>query len=105
MAPIIIYVTCSDQDEAGCIAEALLERGLIACANIMAPHKAVYRWEGKTEHSDETAMILKTKNAHFDAVKDVIASMHSYDCPCIVSWPIEKGHEPFMTWIEDQTTG
>lgn len=100
---IIIYVTCEDQEEAQRIASALLEKNLIACANIFAPHTAVYRWEGKVEAEAETAMILKTRDALFDAVKEEILKLHSYDCPCIVSWPIEKGHKLFMDWIGEET--
>lgn len=101
--PIIIYMTCADEREAETIAHALLEQKLIACANIMPAHTAVFRWEGKVQSSPETAVILKSVSARFDKIKEVVLSLHSYECPCIVSWPIEKGHAPFLQWIKDET--
>ena len=85
------------------IARHLITRKLAACANIMAPHKAVYEWQGHTESGAETAMILKSRENLFEQVKDEICAHHSYDCPCIISWPVISGHEPFLQWIEDQT--
>lgn len=103
MSYSLIYVTCESQTEAERIAGGLLEKQLIACANIMAPHTAVYMWEGKAEKSGETAMILKTRTELFEAVREAVCALHSYDCPCIVSWPIENGHAPFLDWIGQET--
>lgn len=100
---IFIYMTCPTTEEAEKIASALLERRLIACANIMTPHTALYRWKGQTERGQEVAVIMKTRAALFEEVKEAILGLHSYECPCIVSWPIEKGHAPFMEWIEEET--
>ncbi len=103
MAILMIYVTCADEAEAMRIADALLDKRLIACANIPAPHRAVYRWEGKTASEPEQGMILKTKPERFDKVKETIVAMHSYDCPCIVAWDADKGHAPFMDWVAEET--
>jgi periplasmic divalent cation tolerance protein len=29
--------------------------------------------------------------------------LHSYDCPCVVSWPITGGNVDFIRWIESET--
>lgn len=100
---IIIYITCPTAAEAEKIGGALLAEKLIACANIMSPHTALYRWKGQTERTEEFAVIMKTRAELFDKVKETIAGMHSYECPCIVSWPIENGHAPFLDWIEAET--
>lgn len=94
-----VYVTCADAAEAEKIAAHLIENGLAACANIMAPHRAVYRWEGKIENAAETAMILKTTPELFDEVRQAILARHSYACPCIVGWAADKGHPAFLEWI------
>ena len=103
-SPIMIYMTCPTADEAEKIAAALLDENLIACANIMAPHTALYRWEGKAERGSECAVIMKTRAALFDQVKETACGLHSYECPCIVSWSIESGHAPFLEWIDSETS-
>ncbi len=103
MSAFIIYVSCRDREEAERIAGRLLDLRLIACANIMPPHLAVYSWRGKQERADETAMLLKTQSGYFDRIRDEILRLHSYDCPAIAGWPIEKGHEPYLQWISAET--
>jgi periplasmic divalent cation tolerance protein len=103
MAPIFLYVTCPDREEAGKIASALVEQRLVACANIMAPHEAVYQWKGKVESATEIAIVMKTRSDLFEDVKEAILKLHSYETPCIVALPIEKGHAPFLRWVEEET--
>jgi periplasmic divalent cation tolerance protein len=105
MTFIIIYMTAPTAEEAEKIAGALLAEKLIACANIMAPHTALYRWEGRAERTQEFAVIMKTRADLFEIVKKEIITLHSYECPCIVSWPIEKGHEDFLHWVAAETAG
>lgn len=95
-----IYVTCQDQSEAKGLAKHLLDKKLIACANIMPPHIAMYEWEGEVVEGTETVMILKTCASLFHAVRDEIIKQHSYDCPCILSFDVDHGHQPFLDWIE-----
>jgi len=32
-----------------------------------------------------------------------IAALHSYDVPCIVTWPIDKVLRSYADWIEDNS--
>ena len=32
-----------------------------------------------------------------------IAALHSYDVPCIVTWPIDKVLRNYSDWVEDST--
>ncbi len=100
---IFIYITCASSEEARKIASSLVDRRLVACANIMAPHEAVYQWKGRVETGAEVAVIMKTRAALFEQVKEAILKLHSYETPCIVALPIEAGHAPFLRWIEEET--
>jgi len=102
MKPILIYVT-TPAGEGEKIAAALLEKNLVACANIMAPHQSIYKWKGKVERGTESVVIFKTRESLFEQVRAEICALHSYECPCIVALPIVAGHEPFLQWIEEQT--
>ena len=100
---IMVYITCPDSEEAQKISRELVERRLVACANILPQMQSVYRWEGTVETGDEIAVIFKTRAELFDQVKEAIVELHSFECPCIVALPIEKGHAPFLEWIEAET--
>ncbi|GJL84939.1 MAG: divalent-cation tolerance protein CutA [Micavibrio sp.] len=102
MSVITIYTTCSNKEEAQKISKALVEARLVACANIMSPHEAVYWWEGKVEQSEEVAVIFKTREELFEAAKDKICELHSYDCPCVVAWPVTNGHASYLEWVSGE---
>lgn len=100
---IFAYVTTSSEEEAFTIADALVEERLIACANVIGGMRSVYRWQGKVERGQETVLILKTRAALLSQVVQRVKALHSYDCPCVVSWPITGGNADFLSWIAAET--
>jgi periplasmic divalent cation tolerance protein len=44
-------------------------------------------------------MIAKTTEDRVPALIKKVESMHSYDCPCIVSLSVTGGHQPFLEWV------
>ena len=99
----LLYLTCRDSQEAQSISEALLEKQLIACANILPPVTSLYHWEGAIKQYQEVALLLKTRAEHFEAVESLIKVQHSYDCPCLLALDVAQGHAPFLEWIAEQT--
>jgi len=97
-----IYITTKDEEEARQIGKTLVEEKLAACVNIH-PIKSIYRWEGQIQEDDETALFVKTKAELADEVIQRVKELHSYEVPCIVCLPIEKGHPAFLKWIEEST--
>lgn len=100
---IFILVTCADAAQAEAIAGRVVEERLAACAHVMPPHRSVYRWQGKIERAEEVNILIKTRAERFEDVRRAVLAMHSYEVPCIVSWPAAQGHGPYMDWIVEQT--
>jgi len=67
------------------------------------PIKSIYRWKGKVHEEDEIAMFAKTKASLLRKVIKRTKELHSYECPCIISIPIEKGYKKFLSWIGKST--
>ncbi len=99
---ITIYVTTGDAEEARLIAHTLVGERLVACANILDGMSSVYIWNDKVQQDNETVLLLKAKAADFDTVSARIRALHSYDCPCIVAWPIIAGSADYLDWIAGQ---
>ena len=95
----LLYVTCANGQEARTIARTLVEDKLVACANILGPSTAIYRWEGDVQEDEEVAMILKTRRDMTVHVAARIKTMHSYDTPCVVGLPIQGGNPDFLAWL------
>ena len=100
MSVVSLYVLFANAEEAERIGRAVVEERLAACINILGPVRSIYRWQGSVETADEIAAVLKTSNAEADALITRIAGLHSYDVPCIVTWPIDKVLGTYADWVE-----
>jgi periplasmic divalent cation tolerance protein len=101
MSILSIYAVFANADEAERIGRTVVEERLAACVNILSPVHSIYRWKGGIESADEVAAIFKTHHWRSDALIERIAELHSYEVPCIVSWPIEKILGRYADWVED----
>jgi periplasmic divalent cation tolerance protein len=96
MSVVSVYVVFANAEEAERIGRAVIEERLAACINM----RSIYRWQGQLESADEVGAILKTSHAMADALIVRIAALHSYDIPCIASWPIDKLLASYAEWVE-----
>src|SRR5690606_29239467 len=62
----LIWCPFADEDSAARAADALLEEGLIACANILPGVRSIYRWQGERGEARECAVLFKTSAARLD---------------------------------------
>lgn len=95
----IVLSTAGSQEEARSIAQALVERHLAACVNIVGPIHSIYRWKGAVEGAPEHLLIIKTTAAVFPRVRDAIRELHSYELPECIMLSIEGGGEDYLQWI------
>ncbi|MCH8557074.1 MAG: divalent-cation tolerance protein CutA [Balneolia bacterium] len=100
---VLVYITTSGPDEARKIAGSLLEENLIACGNILPKMESVYKWKGEVQHDNESVLILKTIEENVSQVEKRVKEMHSYDLPCLVTFPIEGGSSEFLSWIVQES--
>ena len=73
----------ANSEEATRIGRQMVEERLAACVNILGPCCSIYRWRGEVETAEEIPAIFKTSEAHGDALIARIASLHSYEIPCV----------------------
>jgi len=100
---IVILVTASSFKEAGKISTSLVKKKFAACCNIVRGVTSIYEWKGKVEKSEESLLIIKTRQELFEEVKEDILKNHSCDLPEIISLPITDGLEGYLNWIGDRT--
>ena len=102
---VIVYTTLPDPETAERIGRDLVERGLTACANILPGMVSLYSWEGALERSSEAVLLLKTLADRAVEVREAVAALHPYDCPCILVWPVDAAHPPYLDWVRAQSRG
>ena len=102
---VFVYTTYPSLVEAERIGQAVLERRLAACVNILPGMISHYWWEGKIERGEEVVMIIKTRASLAAAVQAVVKELHSYDTPAILVLPVEGGEAGYLEWMMKETEG
>jgi periplasmic divalent cation tolerance protein len=102
---IYVYVTTRDTNEAKNIAQEVIGSRLAACANILDKMTSMYWWKGKIQNETETVLIFKSRRSLFPELKEKIIQLHSYTCPCVIALPIIDGHDNYLDWIKEETSG
>jgi len=97
----LVLTTAGSRDEARRIADALVDRKLAACVNIVSGVESIYRWKGKTEEAEEWLLWIKTTADAFERVRDAIREMHSYELPECLCLAIENGSPEYLQWLEE----
>ena len=100
MSLVSVYAVFADHHEAERIGRTLVDEKLAACVNLLGPIRSIYRWKDAVESADEVAAIFKTTQAQADALISRIADLHSYDVPCIVTWPIDNILKGYADWVK-----
>lgn len=100
---LVVLTNCPDDAVADRIARALVENGLAACVNRLAPVMSVYRWQGAVERAVETPLLIKTTRARYTEVEQSIRALHPYEVPEIIALGIEAGFAPYLRWIAEET--
>jgi len=99
---IIVLVTAADDDEARLIARVLLEQKKAACVNIVSGVVSLFRWQGKTEQTNESLLVIKTSQPLLAEVMALVKEMHSYENPEIIALPVIGGSSQYLDWIDKE---
>ena len=100
----LVYVTTTNPDEAGRIGEVLVAEKLVASVNVLGEVRSIFHWEGEIHDKIETALLAKTSTQRVSVVIERIHALHSYQCPCIVTWCLDRGNDAYLNWIGRETT-
>lgn len=103
MTACVVYITASSREEAMVIGRTLVEERLAACANVIENATSIYWWDGKLEDATEAVLFAKTQERLVEAIIGRVKELHSYECPCVVSWPIAGANAEYLEWIAKET--
>ena len=95
----LILCTCPGHHSAEQLAQHLITEQLAACVNCIDGVRSYYQWQGQLEQSQEIQLFIKTRQALYAQVQQAILALHPYECPEIVSLPIEQGSHDYLQWL------
>jgi periplasmic divalent cation tolerance protein len=96
-----VITTVSSREQARSIARRLTELHLAGCVQVYGPIASTYWWQGKIETSEEWSCIIKTSAERYNDLEQEIRSMHTYEEPEIVAFPIVSGSRTYLDWLEN----
>lgn len=99
----LAYITAADKEEARHLGKVLIQEKLVACINIIENMESMFFWDGSFQNESEVIVIAKTKATLVDDLISKVKESHSYDCPCVVTLPIQNGNPDFLNWISVET--
>jgi uncharacterized protein involved in tolerance to divalent cations len=94
-----VTTTCATRDDVLRIAQALIDERLAACVQLGGPITSVYRWQGRTETSQEWRCTAKTLRTHFPRIAQRIGELHPYELPEILAVPVVEASEKYRAWV------
>ena len=103
MQTLLVLTNLPDRAAAEKLADALIEKRVAACVNILAPCRSVYRWKNDLQHDEEHPMLIKTTAERYGELEAEIRAGHPYELPEIIALPVERGLPAYLDWVVAQT--
>lgn len=98
---LVVATTLASQEDAQRFARELLERRLAACAQVEAPLRSFYRWEGALCEEEEVRVLAKTLPALRLALEAFFAERHPYSLPQFACWTAQ-GSAAYAAWVRGE---
>ncbi|HTK73482.1 MAG TPA: divalent cation tolerance protein CutA [Croceibacterium sp.] len=98
MSAALIWSPFASEDDAAKAAAALLDEGLIACANLV-PVRSFYVWQGERGEARECGALFKTSEGLLDKAVARLAEIHPYETPAITGWRADAAAAATAAWL------
>ena len=99
----LIWCPFPDRAAARSVITALLDQGLVACANIIGEIESHFLWDGARASTAETGVLFKTTTARLDDAVAHLGKLHPYDTPAIVGWAADAALPETIAWLASVT--
>jgi periplasmic divalent cation tolerance protein len=63
--------------------------------------ESIYRWKDKVETGNETLVIFKLGEDRQSAFQEKVRSLHPYEVPEIIFFPVSNGLPEYLHWVAD----
>lgn len=95
----IVLTTTADAEEAGRLAQLLVDERLAACVTLIPTARSVYRWKEQIETASETLLLIKTGEEQLPALEMRLHALHSYETPEFLVFKVESGSPGYLAWL------
>src|SRR5262250_2889745 len=100
---LVVVTSVGTEEQAIDIAHALVRSHQAACVNLMPNVHSIYRWKGRVCDDGEYLLFIKTRAREFDAVRETIQKMNTYELPEVLAYRVDGSSPAFASWIAKAT--
>lgn len=104
MSAMVVLCSFPDFETARLATQHLIDKRLIACANIFDGCTSIFRWKDKTEIASEIPVFFKTSLEHYAEFEAELTEIHPYEVPEILALPVELGLQAYLQWVTSQVS-
>lgn len=99
---IVVHTTVEHLEDAEKISQILLDKRLIACAQIDGPIHSIYRWEESIENAQEYRLSVKSTAERAARVMETIQANHPYEVAEITGHRLEYCSSEYQDWLIEE---
>jgi periplasmic divalent cation tolerance protein len=85
------------------IANAILERRLAACVNVIRDLRSLYWWRGEVVRETESLLLIKTQRSRIEGIEALLREIHPAEVFELVAFTIAQGSAPYLQWLAAET--
>lgn len=100
--PLLVSTTFERQDQAEDLARSLLQKRLVACAQVNGPLESMYWWKDSIVETVEFVLTVKTFADLYPKVESAILQEHPYDVPEIIAEPLARVSSGYLAWMRKE---
>jgi periplasmic divalent cation tolerance protein len=100
---MVVVTSVGTEEQALDVAHALVRAKRAACVNIIPNIHSIYRWKGRVCDDGEMLLLIKTRAAHFEAVRETIHKVNTYELPEVLGYRVDWASSGFANWIDKMT--
>jgi periplasmic divalent cation tolerance protein len=100
---MVVVTSVGTEEQALDVAHALIRARRAACVNIVPNVHSIYRWKGRVCDDGEMLLLIKTRASHFDAVRETIHRVNTYELPEVLAYRVDWASPGFSSWVEKMT--
>jgi periplasmic divalent cation tolerance protein len=98
-----VVVTATSADWLAGFTRSLVEDGLVACGQCIAPVRMISRRDGKVRDEAQARVALHTRHVLLQEVVARVERDHPDDAPCVVALRLIDGSSEYLQWIVHET--
>lgn len=97
----VVEVAFDNKEEVDKTKNELLSKRLVASCHVLETESS-YHWRGERKNKKEYLLDVITMTTKVEEIREVVKSIHSYECFEFASYPITSINEDYLDWIDKE---